>query len=113
MGQVKIGTANDLDSLVDSATNAKCEWMNVPTPQRGLIVRDIGIRLREKKNNLGHLLTIETGKILSEGEGEIQEFIDICDYACGLSRQLPGQGQSGFLLIMKVFTILMFFTSRI
>lgn len=55
----------------------------MPVPQRGEIVRQIGQSLREKKKALGQLISLEMGKILSEGEGEVQEFVDICDFACG------------------------------
>jgi acyl-CoA reductase-like NAD-dependent aldehyde dehydrogenase len=58
---------------------------------RGEIVRQIGNELREHKDALGHLVSLEMGKILTEGNGEVQEFIDICDLAVGLSRQIPGQ----------------------
>lgn len=92
LGRVKFGTVDDLERLVKCAVSAQSEWQHVPAPHRGLIVRDIGTALRNKKKELGKLLTIEMGKILSEGEGEIQEFIDICEFSCGLSRQLPGQG---------------------
>lgn len=63
----------------------------MPAPQRGEIVRQIGNALREKKTDLGKLISLEMGKILSEGEGEVQEYIDICDYAVGLSRMLNGK----------------------
>jgi aldehyde dehydrogenase (NAD+) len=65
-------------------------WQTVPAPKRGEIVRQFGNALREAKRDLGHLVTLETGKILAEGEGEVQEMIDICDFAVGLSRQLYG-----------------------
>jgi len=65
--------------------------MNTPVPKRGEIVRQIGVALREKKSALGQLISLEMGKILSEGEGEVQEFIDICDFAAGLSRMLEGK----------------------
>ena len=63
----------------------------MPIPKRGEIVRQIGDALRAKKKALGQLISLEMGKILSEGEGEVQEFIDICDMACGLSRLLEGK----------------------
>jgi aldehyde dehydrogenase family 7 protein A1 len=65
--------------------------MTLPVPKRGEIVRQIGDALREKKKPLGQLISLEMGKILSEGEGEVQEFIDICDYAAGLARMLEGK----------------------
>jgi aldehyde dehydrogenase family 7 protein A1 len=64
---------------------------DIPAPQRGEIVRQIGNGLRERKADLGRLVSLEMGKILSEGEGEVQEYIDICDYAVGLSRMLDGK----------------------
>lgn len=68
----------------------KNEWMTTPIPKRGEIIRQIGDALRKKKKALGQLISLEMGKILSEGEGEVQEFIDICDMACGMSRTLSG-----------------------
>jgi aldehyde dehydrogenase (NAD+) len=65
-------------------------WRNVPPPRRGQLIRLLGDELRAAKDELGRLVTIETGKILSEGRGEVQEMIDICDFAVGLSRQLYG-----------------------
>ena len=65
-------------------------WADLPMPKRGEIVRQIGDRLREHKHNLGSLISLEMGKILAEGEGEVQEFIDVCDYAAGLSRMISG-----------------------
>ena len=66
------------------------KWQEVPAPQRGDLVRRLGNALREVKSELGTLVTLETGKIRAEGEGEVQEMIDICDFAVGLSRQLYG-----------------------
>ena len=67
---------------------AKAEWAKVPMPKRGEIVRQIGMAFREKKEALGLLVSLEMGKIKSEGAGEVQETIDICDMACGLSRSI-------------------------
>ena len=64
---------------------------DIPAPQRGDIVRQIGNALRDNKSDLGKLVSLEMGKILSEGEGEVQEYIDICDYAVGLSRMMEGK----------------------
>lgn len=64
--------------------------MSTPMPIRGEIVRQIGQAFRDKKEALGKLVSLEMGKILSEGLGEVQEAIDICDFACGLSRQIGG-----------------------
>jgi aldehyde dehydrogenase (NAD+) len=65
-------------------------WRTVPAPKRGEIVRDLGNALREMKEPLGELVSLEMGKIRAEGVGEVQEMIDICDFAVGLSRQLYG-----------------------
>ncbi|MCI0361094.1 MAG: aldehyde dehydrogenase family protein [Planctomycetaceae bacterium] len=78
------------DAALASATAAFKSWRLVPPPQRGEVVRQIGNALREAKSDLGLLVTLETGKIKSEGLGEVQEMIDMCDFAVGLSRQLYG-----------------------
>ena len=78
------------EAAVESAAAAFKKWRLVPPPQRGEIVRQIGNALREQKSDLGLLVTLETGKIKSEGLGEVQEMIDMCDFAVGLSRQLYG-----------------------
>ncbi|OMJ79522.1 hypothetical protein SteCoe_20449 [Stentor coeruleus] len=88
---VKQATAEDLEVCLSKAEEAKNVWMMTPTPVRGEIIRQIGDALRAKKESLGKLVSLVMGKILSEGLGEIQEFIDICDYALGLSRQLEGK----------------------
>jgi aldehyde dehydrogenase (NAD+) len=75
---------------VDRAHAAFLEWRKVPAPRRGEVVRQLGNRLRENKEALGALVTLEMGKIAAEGQGEVQEMIDICDFAVGLSRQLYG-----------------------
>jgi aldehyde dehydrogenase (NAD+) len=72
------------------ATKAFAVWRNMPAPKRGEIIRQIGNALREKKEALGYLVSLEMGKIYQEGLGEVQEMIDICDFAVGLSRQLYG-----------------------
>ena len=69
----------------------KVKWMNTPMPLRGEIVRQIGDALRAKKEALGSLISLEMGKVKSEGNGEVQEFIDICDMAVGMSRTLEGK----------------------
>ena len=81
-------TEEEYDRIVDRAHAAFLEWRRVPAPRRGDIVRQLGNRLRELKSELGALVTLEMGKISAEGEGEVQEMIDICDFAVGLSRQL-------------------------
>ena len=78
------------DRVVDAAAAAFQEWRLVPAPKRGLVVRDLGEILREFQEPLGELVTLEMGKIRAEGIGEVQEMIDICDFAVGLSRQLYG-----------------------
>jgi aldehyde dehydrogenase (NAD+) len=83
-------TEEEFDGLVEKAHQAFLEWRKVPAPKRGEVVRQLGNALREKKEDLGALVTLEMGKIVAEGEGEVQEMIDICDFAVGLSRQLYG-----------------------
>ncbi len=80
----------DARAIVQAAHAAFLEWRDVPAPKRGELVRLFGLELRANKAALGELVTLETGKILSEGLGEVQEMIDICDFAVGLSRQLHG-----------------------
>jgi len=75
---------------IAQANAAFLQWRQVPAPQRGELVRILGNELRSAKTALGRLVTIEAGKILSEGQGEVQEMVDICDFAVGLSRQLYG-----------------------
>ena len=69
----------------------RAKWVQTPAPLRGEIVRQIGEALRQKKEPLGALITLEMGKIKSEGLGEVQEFIDICDMAVGMSRTIDGK----------------------
>ena len=76
--------------IVEEAQRAFIHWREIPAPQRGEIVRQFGEKLREKKDALGRLVSYEMGKSLQEGLGEVQEMIDICDFAVGLSRQLYG-----------------------
>jgi aldehyde dehydrogenase (NAD+) len=83
-------TAAELDDAVTRAETAWRQWRSVPAPRRGELVRLLGEVLRRKKTELGTLVSLETGKILQEGLGEVQEMIDICDFAVGLSRQLYG-----------------------
>ena len=84
------GAAGDIDDAVERATTAFGVWRDTPAPLRGNVVRRLGELLREHKAELGELVSIEAGKIRSEGLGEVQEMIDICDFAVGLSRQLHG-----------------------
>ncbi len=83
-------TEEEYDRIAGRAHEAFLSWRRVPAPRRGEIIRQLGDRLREVKHELGQLVTLEMGKILAEGEGEVQEMIDICDFATGLSRQLYG-----------------------
>src|SRR6187200_411184 len=81
---------SDVDAMIERAGAAFKTWRTVPAPRRGELVRLLGEELRAAKQDLGRLVTLEAGKILSEGLGEVQEMIDICDFAVGLSRQLYG-----------------------
>ena len=85
------GRPADVDPAVAGAEVAFADWRQVPAPVRGQVVRAFADELRTHKDDLGRLVTIETGKIASEGRGEVQEMIDICDFAVGLSRQLYGR----------------------
>jgi aldehyde dehydrogenase (NAD+) len=87
---VKQATGETYENIVIQAQKAFQEWRTVPAPKRGELVRQIGNALRENKEDLGKLIALETGKIYQEGLGEVQEMIDICDFAVGLSRQLYG-----------------------
>ena len=78
------------EQVINTSTKAFKEWRMVPAPKRGEIVRQIGEALRHYKEPLGKLVSYEMGKSLQEGYGEVQEMIDICDFAVGLSRQLHG-----------------------
>jgi len=83
-------TQKDCEHIIQQAGEAFLTWRNTPAPQRGEIVRQIGLRVRDFKLPLGTLISYETGKPLQEGLGEVQELIDICDYAVGQSRMLYG-----------------------
>src|SRR5699024_6470962 len=83
-------TADNVDDMVERANQAFLTWRSVPAPRRGELVRLLGEELRAHKAELGRLVSLEAGKITAEGEGEVQEMIDICDFAVGLSRQLYG-----------------------
>lgn len=87
---VTLATADDYNKVVDVASAAAKNWRKLPAPKRGEIVRQIGDALRRNKQQLGALVSYEMGKSLQEGYGEVQEMIDICDFAVGLSRQLYG-----------------------
>ncbi len=91
IGKVKTTTAADYEKVIKTAEEAFKVFRAMPAPQRGEIVRQFGNKLRELKEPLGKLVSYEMGKSLQEGYGEVQEMIDICDFAVGLSRQLNGQ----------------------
>ncbi len=90
IGEVRQVSPEEFDTILGRAHEAFLHWRTVPAPKRGEIVRQLGYALRQRKEDLGALVTLEMGKILAEGEGEVQEMIDICDFAVGLSRQLYG-----------------------
>ena len=90
IGKVKTSTAADYEKVLQTATEAFKTFKTMPAPQRGEIVRQFGEKLRKNKEALGKLVSYEMGKSLQEGYGEVQEMIDICDFAVGLSRQLHG-----------------------
>ena len=90
IGTVQLAGTKDYDQVVDTAHQAFLVWRNLPAPKRGEIIRQMGDRLRLHKDALGKLVSYEMGKSLQEGLGEVQEMIDICDFAVGLSRQLYG-----------------------
>ncbi len=90
IGRVSSSTKEDYEKVMAASQAAFKTWRLTPAPQRGEIVRQFGERLREKKDALGRLVSLEMGKSLQEGWGEVQEMIDICDFAVGLSRQLYG-----------------------
>lgn len=90
IGKVQFAEVGDLDTVLDSASKGFLEWRQWPAPKRGEVVRQFGDALRENKEALGALVSYEMGKSLQEGMGEVQEMIDICDFAVGISRQLYG-----------------------
>ena len=90
IGSVSVTTRREYENVVDKANEAFRHWRKVPAPQRGEVVRQYGLQLRKHKDALGRLVSFEMGKSLQEGWGEVQEMIDICDFAVGLSRQLYG-----------------------
>ena len=90
LGTVQGASVQDYEYILDKAEHAFLSFRTVPAPKRGDLVRQLGNKLREKKSYLGQLVSWEMGKSLQEGLGEVQEMIDICDFAVGLSRQLYG-----------------------
>uniref|UniRef100_A0A915CHL6 aldehyde dehydrogenase (NAD(+)) n=2 Tax=Parascaris univalens TaxID=6257 RepID=A0A915CHL6_PARUN len=91
IANVKTATAEDYERVIKAARDAYEFWADIPAPRRGHIVRQIGDALRGQQENLGKLVSLEMGKIIAEGVGEVQEYVDICDYAVGLSRCFAGQ----------------------
>lgn len=90
IARVSNATAEDYEVVMKKAEEAFVSWKSVPAPHRGEVVRQIGLALRESKEDLGFLVSLEMGKIYQEGLGEVQEMIDICDFAVGQSRMLYG-----------------------
>nr|XP_022900431.1 alpha-aminoadipic semialdehyde dehydrogenase [Onthophagus taurus] len=90
IAEVKTASSKDYEECIQSASKAWEIWADLPAPRRGEIVRQIGDALRDKLVPLGKLVSLEMGKILPEGIGEVQEYVDICDYAVGLSRSMSG-----------------------
>ncbi len=90
IAMVMQANADDYEEVMRHASEAFRQWRMVPGPTRGLMIHDLADALREKKDSLGKLVSLEMGKIVQEGWGEVQEMIDVCDFAVGLSRQLYG-----------------------
>src|SRR3954449_3092446 len=90
LGRIRAATRADYDARTAAALHRFEEWRTRPAPKRGELVRRLGELLRAQKEPLAELVSLETGKIRAEGLGEVQEMIDICDFAVGLSRQLHG-----------------------
>jgi aldehyde dehydrogenase (NAD+) len=90
IAQVRPASAEDYENVIASATGAAAQWRQVPAPKRGEVVRLLGEELRRQKTDLGTLVSLENGKILAEGRGEVQEMIDIADFAVGQARMLYG-----------------------
>jgi aldehyde dehydrogenase (NAD+) len=90
LARVRTATAAEYERAIGRAQKAFQAWQTLPAPKRGEVVRQLGNALRRHKSDLGRLVTLEAGKIIAEGQGEVQEMIDICDFAVGLSRQLYG-----------------------
>jgi len=90
LGRVPLASTADYDSVLARASETFERWRMLPAPKRGEIVREIGDEIRKAKQELGRMVTLEAGKIVAEGQGEVQEMIDVADFACGLSRQLYG-----------------------
>ena len=91
IAEIQCATTEEYEVCMQSMIAVQRRWAETPGPKRGEIVRQIGDALRAKWEDLGSLVSLEMGKVKSEGLGEVKEFIDICDLACGMSRQIPGQ----------------------
>lgn len=91
IAKIRMGSLADYESCVKAMESEKVRWAKTPAPVRGEVVRQIGEAFRQKKEALGLLISLEMGKIKSEGLGEVQEYIDICDFATGLSRTIEGK----------------------
>lgn len=90
LGRIHIHGQDEVAKTIDAAQQAFLAWRHTPAPRRGELIRLLGEELRLAKSDLGQLISLEAGKVLSEGLGEVQEMIDVCDFAVGLSRQLYG-----------------------
>ncbi|WP_432708803.1 L-piperidine-6-carboxylate dehydrogenase [Pedobacter sp.] len=90
IARIQVASEQDYEHVIKTAQEAFLYWRNIPAPKRGDVVRQLGDALRANKEDLGTLVSYEMGKSLQEGLGEVQEMIDICDFAVGLSRQLYG-----------------------
>jgi aldehyde dehydrogenase (NAD+) len=90
LAQIRTATAEEYERAAQRTARAFQNWQSIPAPRRGEVIRQLGNALREAKKDLGMLVTLEAGKIIAEGQGEVQEMIDICDFSVGLSRQLYG-----------------------
>ena len=90
LARIVQATAQTYEEVMQQAEDGFRLWREIPAPKRGLVIRDLSAALREMKEPLGDLVSLEMGKIRVEGHGEVQEMIDICDFAVGLSRQLYG-----------------------
>ncbi|KAJ3354529.1 Alpha-aminoadipic semialdehyde dehydrogenase [Allomyces javanicus] len=91
IAKVQEGTVEDYEAVMKKVDEAKIAWREIPAPKRGEIVRQMREALNAKKEPLGKLVALEMGKITAEGLGEVQEYIDVCDYAVGLSRMMSGK----------------------
>ena len=90
LGKVQLCNEQDYDNIINKSSEAFLDWRMVPAPIRGQLILEMANELRKKKDELGNLVSLEMGKIKAEGDGEVQEMIDIADFAVGLSRQLYG-----------------------